>query len=70
MAIASLPRSRCVLCRYSQELSSEGWQGLRTRLISLHARFYGAVLLILLVSITFYSRCGAAEWSPYSILVG
>jgi hypothetical protein len=42
--------------RYSQELSSEGWQGLRTRLISLHVRFYGAVLLILLISITFYSR--------------
>ena len=45
------------LFRYSQELSSEGWQGLRARLISLHVRFYGAVLLVLVISVSFYNRC-------------
>lgn len=44
-------------CRYAQEMAGEGWAGMRARLITLHARFYGAVLLVLLLSIVFYSRC-------------
>ncbi len=45
-----------VCCRYAQEMAGEGWAGMRARLITLHARFYGAVLLVLLLSIVFYNR--------------
>lgn len=56
-------------CRFSQELAAEGWQGLRRRLIVLHVRFYGAVLVVLLVSITFYTQPVVAVLAMYSFWV-
>lgn len=38
--------------RFAQELSTEGWQGLRRRLASLHLRFYAAVFFCLFVSLS------------------
>jgi len=42
--------------RYAQELAAEGFNGIRRRLIGLHAGFYGVLLVVLLVSIAFYKR--------------
>ena len=42
--------------RYAQELSSEGFGGLRRRLASLHLRFYGAVFLFMFAAISLYDR--------------
>lgn len=55
--------------RFSQELAAEGWQGLRRRLIVLHARFYAAVLVVLLVSISFYTQPVVAVLAMFSFWV-
>lgn len=41
--------------RYAQEISSEGWRGLRSRMINLHLRFYGAVIFVLMLVVSFPS---------------
>ena len=33
---------------YAQEIAAEGWRGFRNRLVQLHLRFYGVVLMVLL----------------------
>uniref|UniRef100_A0A7S3MCP2 RING-type E3 ubiquitin transferase n=1 Tax=Spumella elongata TaxID=89044 RepID=A0A7S3MCP2_9STRA len=52
--------------RYAQELAAEGFSGVRRRLIGLHAGFYGVLLLVLLVSISFYERPVVAVFAMYS----
>lgn len=39
--------------RMTQEMSFEGLQGLRARLVTMHVRFYGVVLFILIVGFSF-----------------
>ena len=61
--IQNIENNNCVVTfphsqyyRHSQELATEGWQGFRRRLISLHVRFYGVVFVVLMLSFTFYTR--------------
>lgn len=42
--------------RFSQELSSEGWLGLRRRLASLHLRFYMSLFVMIFLGFIFHSR--------------
>ena len=51
---------RCVVgiyhARYAQEVSSQGWSGLRRRLATLHFRFYASLFLAMFVSIYLRTR--------------
>jgi len=42
--------------RYAQEISAEGWAGLRRRLATLHLRFYGALFFVMFLALTFHSK--------------
>ena len=42
--------------RHSQEIAENGWSGLRNHLASLHARFYGALFLVILLVDWYYTR--------------
>lgn len=39
--------------RYAQEIANEGWRGMRQRIVNLHLRFYGVLLLVFLLATTF-----------------
>ena len=45
--------NRFVRNRYAQELANEGWRGFRSRLVNLHLRFYGAVLVVIVLAFGF-----------------
>lgn len=55
--------------RHAQELATEGWQGLRRRLASLHLRFYAAVFLGLFVSLSLLDRPIVLVFLLYSMWV-
>jgi hypothetical protein len=42
--------------RFAQELSTEGWHGLRRRLASLHLRFYVSLFVMMFLAFIFYSK--------------
>jgi hypothetical protein len=42
--------------RYAQEMAQNGWTGLRNHLATLHARFYGALFLVILLVDWYYTR--------------
>jgi len=42
--------------RFAQELSTEGWMGLRRRLASLHLRFYMSLFVMMFLAFIFHSR--------------
>ncbi len=42
--------------RYAQEMAANGWQGLRNHLATLHARFYAALFLAIIMVDFFFER--------------
>ena len=42
--------------RYAQDMAENGWAGLRNHLATLHARFYGALFLVILLVDWYYTR--------------
>lgn len=55
--------------RYAQELATEGWQGLRRRLASLHLRFYAAVFMSMFISLSLLDQPVVLIFLLYSMWV-
>lgn len=55
--------------RYSQAMTENGWAGLRNHLATLHARFYGALFLVVLLVDWYYTRPVILVFLLYSFWV-
>jgi hypothetical protein len=60
LSLFSIFQMRMVILVYqarnTQELSTLGWRGFRSRIVQLHLRFYGVLFLILILAFSFQTK--------------